>query len=91
MASRFGLWFSFYILKKKLYSQGNESILHTSEQYCFTIDREIIMCYKNQNEVDQIAMDAWMDEMDAAYMEEAYMEEKAAEEAERNFEYFGEC
>lgn len=46
------------------------------------------MCYKNQNEVEQAAMDAWMDEVEAAYMEEEFINERAREEEESKFDYF---
>ena len=46
------------------------------------------MCYKTANEVDQNAMDAWMDELEAEYLEEAFISERAAEEAERNFDHY---
>lgn len=53
------------------------------------------MCYKNQDELDQIAMDAWMDELDAEYLElvfleEVFLEEAAARDAESKFDYFQE-
>lgn len=48
------------------------------------------MCYKNQDELDQIAMDAWMDELDAEYLELVFLEELAARDAESKFDYFQE-
>ena len=48
------------------------------------------MCYKTASEVDQIAMDAWMDELEQAYLDDAFIEEAAARDAESKFDYFDE-
>ena len=46
------------------------------------------MSYKTASEIDQIAMDAWMDELDAEYLKEQFISERAEEENERNYNYY---
>ena len=48
------------------------------------------MCYKNQSEIDQIAMDAWMDEFEQQFLDDSFIEEAAARDAESKFDYFQE-
>ena len=46
------------------------------------------MSYTDMNEVDQIAYDAWMDELEAEYLEEAFISERTEGEDERNFNFY---
>ena len=46
------------------------------------------MHYNDMTETEKMEMDEWMEEMDAAYLEECYIEERAQEENERNFDYY---